>query len=290
MPREPGSSAPTVSEGWPTGCSRPSSRSTCRWRLLTCSARPVPSRVTGPGPSSVVTRGCRGSSSRLPSSPAWPRPASTCCDLGVLPTPGVAHLTSALGRRPRRDDLRQSQPDARQRHQVPRPRRASSSTTTSSTSSRAASREPWDRPTGAEGRADLRLRHGGRRVRRAPRRDRCRTASSASRSSSTAPTAPPTRPAPGPCAPPAPTWSRSAPSPTAATSTTGAARPTWRSSRPPCSSTAPTPASRSTATPTAASPWTRPGEVVDGDQILAVLALALRDAGRLRRTRSWPRS
>ncbi len=40
--------------------------------------------------------------------------------LGVLPTPGVAYLTGAPRRRPRRDDLRQPQPDARQRHQVPR--------------------------------------------------------------------------------------------------------------------------------------------------------------------------
>ena len=43
--------------------------------------------------------------------------------LGVLPTPGVAHLTGTLGRRPRRDALRLPQPDARQRHQVPGARR-----------------------------------------------------------------------------------------------------------------------------------------------------------------------
>ena len=59
--------------------------------------------------------------------------------LGVLPTPGVAHLTGALRRRPRRDDLRHAQPDARQRHQVPRPRGASSSTTPSRTPSSAGS-------------------------------------------------------------------------------------------------------------------------------------------------------
>ena len=47
--------------------------------------------------------------------------------------------------------------------------------------------------------------------------------------------------------------------------------------RPPSSSTAPTSASRTTATPTAASPWTHAGEEVDGDQILAVLALAMRE-------------
>ena len=30
-------------------------------------------------------------------SPGWPAPASTCCDAGVLPTPAIAHLTDALG-------------------------------------------------------------------------------------------------------------------------------------------------------------------------------------------------
>ena len=44
--------------------------------------------------------------------------------LGVLPTPAVAYLTAALDADLGRDDLRQPQPDARQRHQVPRPRRA----------------------------------------------------------------------------------------------------------------------------------------------------------------------
>ena len=46
------------------------------------------------------------------------------------------------------------------------------------------------------------------------------------------------------------------------------------------SSTARTPASRSTATPTAAWPSTT-GAVVDGDQIMAMLALALAETGRL---------
>ena len=47
-------------------------------------------------------------------------------------------------------------------------------------------------------------------------------------------------------------------------------------------STAPTSASRTTATPTAAWRWTRPATEVDGDQILAVLALAMRESGSLR--------
>ena len=47
--------------------------------------------------------------------------------------------------------------------------------------------------------------------------------------------------------------------------------------------TAPTSASRTTATPTAAWPSTPTGAVVDGDQILAICALALREAGRAAR-------
>ena len=47
------------------------------------------------------------------------------------------------------------------------------------------------------------------------------------------------------------------------------------------SSTAPTPASPTTATPTAAWRSTRDGEIVDGDQILAICALALRETARL---------
>ena len=81
---------------------------------------------------------------------------------------------------------------------------------------------------------------------------------------------------------PAPRSSRSAPSRTASTSTTAAAPPTSARCRPPSSSTAPTSASPTTATPTAAWPWTRAGDEVDGDQILAVLALAMREAGTLR--------
>ena len=53
----------------------------------------------------------------------------------------------------------------------------------------------------------------------------------------------------------------------------GAARPCWPR--------APTWASRTTATPTAAWPSPRRVTVVDGDEIMAILALAMRDAGTL---------
>ena len=51
--------------------------------------------------------------------------------------------------------------------------------------------------------------------------------------------------------------------------------------RAPSSTSAPTSASPSTATPTAASPSTPPGADVDGDQILAVLAVDRRERGRV---------
>ena len=54
-----------------------------------------------------------------------------------------------------------------------------------------------------------------------------------------------------------------------------AALPRWSPSRP-------TSASPWTGTPTAAWPWTATGKIVDGDQILAILALALHEAGRLK--------
>ena len=50
----------------------------------------------------------------------------------------------------------------------------------------------------------------------------------------------------------------------------------------PWSPSRPTWASPWTVTRTAAWPWTRAGRIVDGDQILAILALALREAGRLK--------
>ena len=68
----------------------------------------------------------------------------------------------------------------------------------------------------------------------------------------------------------APRCSRSASSRTAATSTTAAARCSPRRPRRRCASCAPTSASRSTATPTAACWSTRAADVVDGDALLAL--------------------
>ena len=62
---------------------------------------------------------------------------------------------------------------------------------------------------------------------------------------------------------------------TARTSTSAAARPTSLRCRSSCAAAASTSASRSTATATACSRWTTRGEIVDGDQIVAVLALDL---------------
>src|SRR6202021_1327439 len=62
--------------------------------------------------------------------------------------------------------------------------------------------------------------------------------------------APPTAAGRAPCAGPGPRSSRSAPPPTATTSTPGSAPPTWRRWRRRTASTAPARASRSTATPT----------------------------------------
>ena len=77
--------------------------------------------------------------------------------------------------------------------------------------------------------------------------------------------------------------SRSATSPTGRTSTSAAAPPTSRCSRAPSASRAPTSASRSTATATAMLAVDAAGETVDGDQIVAILALAPR-------RRRWSRS
>ncbi len=53
-------------------------------------------------------------------------------------------------RRPRRGDLRLAQPDARQRHQVPRPRRPEARRRARGREIEARLGEDWDRPTGAD--------------------------------------------------------------------------------------------------------------------------------------------
>ena len=64
----------------------------------TCPGRPRRvRRAPTPSPWSAGTRASRDSSSRPPSWPASPPPGSTCCCSACCPTPGVAYLTGALG-------------------------------------------------------------------------------------------------------------------------------------------------------------------------------------------------
>ena len=210
--------------------------------------------------------------------------------VGVLPTPAVAYLTGALGA-----DLgvmlsASHNPMPRQRHQVLRPRRpqarrrARGRDRGASTTSTAPASPGTGRPAPASAGCatydegfDQYVAHLLGVLPQPPRR--------AARSSSTARTAPP----PG---------SRPRRSRRAGAEVDHHRRRAGRPEHqrrlrlhPPrtllqgrrASSTAPTSASPTTATPTAAWPWTPTGEEVDGDQILAVLALALREAGRLRR-------
>ena len=80
--------APSSPPSWPCRC--PSPR-----REVLGEAGPTP--ATGPRPSSGATRAPRASSSPPPSSRGWPRRASTSTTSGVLPTPAVAYLTADTG-------------------------------------------------------------------------------------------------------------------------------------------------------------------------------------------------
>ena len=266
---------------WPTVTSPPSSPSTSPSPLPTSS----PSRgdFEGHRPLAVVGRDTRISGQFLEAAVVAGL-ASAGVDvllLGVLPTPGVAYLTDAPRRRPRRDALGLAQPDARQRHQVPRPRR------------RQARRRHRGRDRAAARRAvgppDRRRRRPGHAVRRRRR-------------ASTPPTSSRTVDHPlaglkvvldcahGAASEVGPRALRDAGAEVVAICAEpdglnindgcGSTHLDAAAARP-CSSTAPTSASPSTATPTAAWPSTTTGSVVDGDQILAILALAMRDAGRL---------
>ena len=192
------SSARTGSAGWPTATSPPSSRSTSRSPRRTSSVEPRRLRRAR-GPLAVVGRDTRISGQFLEAAVVAGL-ASAGVDvllLGVLPTPGVAYLTDALGA-----DLgvmlsASPQPDARQRHQVPRPRRRQARRRHRGRDRGARSREPWDRPTGGDVGRVTPLRRG--RSRSTPptsSRTARPPARPGSRSSSTAPTAPPPRSGP----------------------------------------------------------------------------------------------
>ena len=149
--------------------------------------------------------------------------------LGVVPTPGVAYLTGAPRRRPRRDAVGEPQPDAGQRHQVLRPRRHQ------------ARRRPRGRDRGADGRglgpAHRRRRRPGQRRRRRWSRPTSRTSWTASAGRSACDglkvvvdCANGAAYQAGPAALRGAGRrgrSGSTPRPTASTSTTTAARPTW---------------------------------------------------------------
>ena len=147
--------------------------------------RPARRRRPGHPDLGAVPRGTR-------SSPAWPSAGVDVLRLGVLPTPGVAYLTEALGADLGVVHLRLAQPDARQRHQVPRPRRAQARRR----------RRGRDRaaPRRAVGPPDRRRRRPGHAVRHGRSTEYVATwsapstgRSTASRSCSTAPTARPRR-------------------------------------------------------------------------------------------------
>ena len=222
-------------------------------------------------------------------SPASPAPASTCCDVGVLPTPAVAFLTADLGA-----DLgvmlsATHNADARQRHQVLRPRRPQARRRRSRTPSRryAHRREqPGTARPAPPSAGSAPYAEGFEQLRRPPAARCCRTASTACKVVLDGAHGAAARVSPEAFAPGRRRGDHaSAPSPTASTSTTARLDPPRTTCARRASSTAPTSASPTTATPTAASRWTPTGDEVDGDQILAVLAL--RDAGGRAR---WPKN
>ena len=107
---------------WPTPTSRRSWRS--RWRVPPPACSPT---ATGPSrPVAVVGRDPRASGEMLEAAvvAGLTSAGAEVLRAGVLPTPALAYLDRSDRRRPRRHDLGQPQPDARQRHQAVQPRRA----------------------------------------------------------------------------------------------------------------------------------------------------------------------
>ena len=202
--------------------------------------------------------------------------------VGVLPTPAVAFLVAALGRRPRRDDLRVAQRDARQRHQAVRRRRAQAARRRRGRDRGRAGPAPAPGPTGAAIGRVRDLPDAVDRYIEPPARRHARPARRAARSWSTARTAPRPRSPRRPTAGPAPRSSRCTPSRTGSTSTTASARPTSaRCARPCVDATAPTWASPTTATPTAASPSTPPAPWWTATRSWPCSRVAMREAGEL---------
>ena len=236
------------------------------------------SRGTGRSPSSAATPGSPGSSSRPRSWPGWPPPGSTsscsvCCRRPASPTsparsaPTSASMLSAshnpmpdngikfLARGGRKlDDADRGRDRAAAGRDLAAPDRRRGRPGLDRTPPPSTSTSPtWSAPSTS--------RWPG------------------SRSCSTAPTAPPPRSVRARCATPAPRWSRSAPSPTASTSTTAAAR---RTSDPLRAAVLEHGADVGFALDGDADRCLAvdaDGAIVDGDQILAILALAMREQG-----------
>ena len=194
---------------------------------------------------------------------------------GVLPTPGAVAAGAPLRLRPGRGRLRLAQPLPGQRHQVLRRPTAPSSTTTQE--------------------AEIEAPAGGARRRRAPgpraraaRRRRPTTCASSRRASPTSTSTAPRCCSTAPTAPPTASRPRSSAA-SAPTSTRIAVEPDGRNINRDCGSThveharratsaATTSASPSTATATACWRSTATATVVDGDELMALAALHLRDA------------
>ncbi len=205
-------------------------------------------------------------------------------DLGVLPTPGVAHLTGALA-----VDLgvmlsasHNPMPDngikffARGGHKL-------ADELEDAIEDRIG--EPWERPTGAAvGRLSTDLGLAADRYVEhlvASLGASVPNLSRACASRWTAPTARRATWARPRCGPRAPTSSSSTPPRTGATSTRSAARPTLSSSRRPWSPPVPTWVWRSTATPTAASRWTARGRWSTATRSWASSRWTMKDRGEL---------
>ena len=228
---------------------------------------------------SSATRASRARCWRPPWPPAWRPRAARRCSAASCPLRARRCSSTATGstsgsssrRRTTRTPTTASSSSART---------ASSSPTPPSSRSRRRwrSRPPARPRSAACGRSTARWRTTCARSTSASPA----STSAAAGSRSTAPTAPPTRPGRRSSAAWAPTSTSSPTSPTAATSTRAAAPRTSTRSPPTCARAATTPASPSTATATACWPSTARGAIVDGDELIALAALHLRGAGRLK--------
>ena len=283
---------PRAGERRPHGRARagPRGRGGARPRRRSARSPGAPGRARSR--SSAATRGPAASSSRPPSSPAWPAPASTCWSRRRrCPTPAVAYLTAELDA-----DLgvmlsasHNPMPDngikffARGGHKLARRRRGRDRG--------APRRGAGTRPTGAGvGRVAHHADAAGR-LRRAPALDARRNRlDGLTRRRRRAPTAP--RPASAPQAlrrAGRRRSSRSTPSPTAQHQRRLRLDPPRPTCARPCVEHGADAGIAHDGDADRCLAVDAHGDVVDGDQILAILALAMRDAGSSPRTRSSPR-